>query len=62
MKKKQPLARSKLCPIPKEKTWRYSLLAAQAFPLLSVQLESHCYTGIPPFWADAYYNSLDWSY
>ena len=46
---------------PKEKTWRYFLLAAQAFPLLSVQLESHCYTGRPTFWADAYYNSLDWS-
>ena len=44
-----------------QKTWRYSLLAAQAFPLLSVQLESHCYTGIPPFWVDAYHNSLDWS-
>ena len=28
--KKPPLAWSKLCPIPKEKTWRYSLLAAQA--------------------------------
>ena len=60
MKKKTTSCLVKALSYPKRENMALFSSSGTSIPLLSVQLESHCYTGRPTFWADAYYNRLDW--